>query len=85
MSAWGCGFFENDDALDWLSTITEGDDVSIISNVLNSALTTDEFLELHISDEVLADAASIRSMTKGEISDLPKEYSTWIGSRDRST
>ena len=45
MGAWGFGSFDNDDAADFLSEVTDSGDVSLLREVIANVLSSTEYVE----------------------------------------
>ena len=59
MGAWGFGFFENDDAADFLADAMENGDLSLIREVLDNVLTSTEYVEAADASQAIAAAEII--------------------------
>lgn len=56
MGAWGTGSFDNDDAADFLSDVTEGADLGPVREILAVALDAEEYLEAPNASQAIAAA-----------------------------
>ncbi|HVK51165.1 MAG TPA: DUF4259 domain-containing protein [Pseudoxanthomonas sp.] len=45
MGAWGLGSFDNDDAADYLASVTDSGDLSLLREAIDNVLTSTEFVE----------------------------------------
>lgn len=79
MGAWGTGFFENDDALDWKGDLLDSSTLSIIEETL-SASAAEEYIEADLASQALAAAEIVAALNgrpgmeirneAGEVEDL---------------
>lgn len=75
MGAWGTGFFENDDALDWISELEDtGHDA------IQSALMVADEEEIEAPDASCAVAAAVivLAMAGSTFKALPEEVDAWL-------
>lgn len=80
MGAWGVGSFDNDDAADFLSDVTEGADLGPVREILATALGADEYLEAPDASQAIA-AAEIVAAALGHPSSAAQqedELMEWI-------
>ena len=79
MGAWGTGFFENDDALDWVYDLEESDDTTLIEESLRAIVESEEeYLEAPECAMALAAAevtAALKGMPRPGLTD---EVKAWI-------
>ena len=54
MGCWAIGSFGNDDAADWLSGLTEQDDLALVRETISQLLTADGYLDAPYATEALA-------------------------------
>ncbi|MGC5324749.1 DUF4259 domain-containing protein [Brevibacillus sp. SYSU BS000544] len=79
MGAWGTGFFENDDALDWKGDLLESSTLGLIEETL-SASAAEEYIEADLASQALAAAEIVAALNgrpgmeirneAGEVEDL---------------
>ncbi len=84
MGAWGFGSFENDSALDWVSHLTQYDDLSFIISTLGSAID-DPLVTFHHSyvnsktlHTAIAAAETVAVLIGQPSVDIPEELNEWI-------
>jgi len=63
MGAWGVGNFDNDTALDWVYSLEETDDLSLIKSTIESVFE-EEYLDADVGSEVLV-AIEVLARLKG--------------------
>jgi hypothetical protein len=78
MGAWGAGAFENDDAMDWLDDLLDGDDDVLLRDALSAAAEADGDLESPDSAAALAAAEVVAALTGRPSSTLPEEAAGWV-------
>ncbi|WP_167568612.1 DUF4259 domain-containing protein [Brevibacillus migulae] len=88
MGAWGIGFFENDQAIDWKYELLEGSDLSFVRETLEQA-KVEEFLDADLSVQALAASEIIAALlgkpghevknNEGEIEDLVEWIARYQG------
>jgi hypothetical protein len=84
MSAWGSGVFENDNALDWVSELTESDNPSFIAFTLEDALHNPlvqyqtGFTDTFKLDTALVAAKIIAALQSTTTETLPTQLQSWI-------
>lgn len=81
MDAWSAGNFGNEDAVEWLKTVTNGGGESTIRQAIEciELFPEDEFLDAVFCSQALAAAefiAAARGNPPGE--DFPKEAEAWL-------
>jgi hypothetical protein len=59
MGAWGCGSFENDDALDFLAEAAESGDLSLLGEVFDNVLTSTEYVDASDASQAIAAAEMV--------------------------
>lgn len=78
MGAWDVGFFENDDAMDWLALLEE-EGASAIEAAFAAALDgPPEYLERDVGASALAAAAVVAALRGRPGSGLPREAGVWV-------
>jgi hypothetical protein len=83
MGAWGHGPFENDDASDWVWTLEESSDLSVVRAALDGVVATaGNYLEAPACSEALAAAEVVAALSGRPRDGLPDEVKAWI--RERS-
>src|SRR5262245_58611497 len=78
MGTWGVGTFENDDAGDWVYSLEECDDLSVIEASLDLALEDSELIEAPTCCEALAAAEVVAALAGRPVSGLPEEVTKWV-------
>jgi len=84
MGAWGPGSFQNDDALDWVDSLAEYDDLSFITSTLERAIDEDlvtyhhNYVETENLDNVIAAAEVVAAIKGHPGADIPEEVNEWI-------
>jgi len=73
MGAWDVGSFDNDDALDWVWELEEAPDTTILRDVLETIVQSEEYLEIPDCCAALVAAVNQRPASK-----LPAEVSGFI-------
>ena len=82
MGAWGVGCFENDDALDWVATLIESDDMELISEAFAQLLASSgDYLEAPDCCIGLAAAEVVAALKGRPGADLPDAVREWVGPR----
>ncbi len=81
MGAWGIGSFDNDDAADFLSDVTEGTDLAPVREILSTALGADEYLEAPDASQAIAAAEIVAAVLGRPTSAAQREDELieWIG------
>ena len=80
MGAWGIGFFENDDSLDWVYEIEGTDNLNVLSKGLKLNIIDFIYLQAPKASIVLA-ASEVVAAGLGHPSDqLPEEIKRWLTS-----
>jgi hypothetical protein len=84
MGAWGFDSFENDDALDWVATLTESHDFSEIDTVFEAILENDnDYLEAPDCSVALAAAEVVAALNGKGSKSLPEEIIEWIKNKPK--
>lgn len=77
MGAWGLGFFENDDALDWVAELRESSDSSPLEKIFEQSVANLDSHDVFVEIAVLA-AAEILTHAHGrgdeELPDEAQDY-----------
>jgi hypothetical protein len=75
MGAWGAGYFENDDAQDWLGELEESG-----LDAIQSALLVADEEEIDAVDGARAVAAAVvvLAMAGSTVKDMPEELEAWL-------
>ncbi|MCA9552127.1 MAG: DUF4259 domain-containing protein [Myxococcales bacterium] len=75
MGAWGAGYFENDDAQDWLGELEEAG-----MDAIQSALLVADEEEIDAVDGARAVAAAVvvLAMAGSTVKDMPEELEAWL-------
>ncbi|HET6764055.1 MAG TPA: DUF4259 domain-containing protein [Longimicrobiaceae bacterium] len=78
MGAWGAGAFDNDDALDWLDDLLDGDGAELLRDALSAAAEADGYLEAPDAASALAAAEVVAALAGRPSSALPDEAAGWV-------
>ena len=81
--AWGAGGFENDDALDWVSSCTGQSDATCISQALQ-VVHSASYIEAPDAAAAVAAAEVIAAVLDNNQTALPAELRTWLTKQDPS-
>ena len=93
MGAWGTGFIENDDALDWIGDLLDASSLDLIGETLSGCIE-EQYLEADLASQALAAAEIVAALNgrqgveirneAGEVEDLvewlktPKELAPHV-------
>lgn len=80
--AWDVGPFDNDDALDWVWELSESDDLSVVEDALQNAISTEGYLEAPTASIALAAAEVVAALKGKPRAQLPAEVSAWVDNHD---
>ena len=83
MGAWGTGSFENDDALEWISSARDGDLEQIRSALAPVAEPDGAYLDAPEGAHALAAAEAVASLRGAPPVDLPERVGAWIDTLSR--
>ncbi len=79
MGAWGQGNFENDDALDWLDTLTQGADLAPADAVFDATLSNPEaYIDAPVCSEVLAAAEVVAALHGKPLEPVHEALKMWM-------
>ena len=85
MGAWGCGNFENDDALDWVIDLEEAKDLSFVVETLDAVIeSAEDYVDAWESSIALAAAEVIAALAGHPAAQLPEEVLAWIDKQPNS-
>jgi hypothetical protein len=84
MGAWAYGNFANDDALDWVGTLTDRGSAAIIQ-ALSAVSKSDEYLDAPFASAAIAAAEVVAALAGSPAATLPPEVSTWVASQPKPT
>ena len=75
MGVWGSGFFENDDAMEWVAELEETG-----FDAIQAALMVTDVDEIEMTDATVALAASVvvLAMAGSTFKNLPEEVEAWL-------
>lgn len=82
MGAWGTGFFDDDDAADWLWELSESADLAPVRRALETLDRKSEYLEAGECAIALAAAEIVAGLCGRPALGLPEEVSAWISAHD---
>jgi hypothetical protein len=86
MGAWGCGSFENDEALDWVYDLEQSKDLSLIAGTLNAVTeSVDDYLDATDCSMALAAAETVAALAGRPESSLPEEVARWVKERQKES
>jgi hypothetical protein len=77
MGAWAVGNFDNDDALDWTSDLSESKGSGAIRSALKEA-SSEGYLEAPVACAALAAAEVVAALLGNPSPSLPDEVREWI-------
>ena len=77
---WDVGPFDNDDALDWVWELSESNDLSVVEEALQSAISTSGYLEAPTGSIALAAAEVVAALKGKPRAQLPDEVTSWVAS-----
>ena len=77
---WDVGPFDNDDALDWVWELSESNDISVVEEALQNAISTSGYLEAPTGSVALAAAEVVAALKGQPRAQLPDEVTTWVAS-----
>lgn len=77
MGCWGMGTFDNDDAMDWATELSESVGFRPVDRVLLASCNV-EYLEAPEAWEALAAAEVVAALLGHPASDLPADVARWI-------
>jgi hypothetical protein len=80
---WGAGSFDNDDAMDWVSSCTGRADAACISNALQAARSA-SYIDASEAAAAVAAAEVVAAAIDNNQAALPPELSAWLKKQDRS-
>ena len=79
MGAWGPGNFENDEALDWVFTLEEVEDLSAVKDALDAVQYSEEdYLDAWECSIALAAVEVLAALLGRPSEDLPEEVGAWV-------
>jgi hypothetical protein len=82
MGAWGCGSFENDDALDWVIELEQTKDLSVIVHALDEIISgIGDYLDATDCANALAAAETVAGLAGRPGPALPEEITHWVSER----
>lgn len=80
MGTWALHAFGNDDVADWLSSLCESSDLSVIDDTLSRVIATKDYLEAPDGEEGIAAAEVVARLQGRPDPDTPdeEELAEWI-------
>ena len=80
MGAWGNGSFDNDDAADFLSDVTDSSDLTLVREIFAAVLGADKYLEAPDASQAIAAAEIVAAVVGRPTSAAQEEeeLSEWI-------
>ena len=82
MGAWGIGIFDNDDALDWMSELTNADGSDVLSNAIDAVTNARDYLEAPEGARLLCACEVIVALDGQPTTNLPDEVRQWVKSHE---
>ncbi len=79
MGAWGAGNFENDTALDWVWSLEESNDLSLVESAISDVLNSGDDLDADLGCNGLAAAEVVAALRNKPVDDLPEDVAKWVG------
>ena len=77
---WDVGPFDNDDALDWVWELSESNDLSVVEEAVQSAISTSGYLEAPTASIAVAAAEVVAALKGQPRAQLPDEVTSWVAS-----
>lgn len=78
MGTWGAGNFENDTALDWVWSLEESKDLSVVEDAISDVLNSSDYLDADLGCTGLAAAEVVAALRNKPVDDLPEDVSKWV-------
>ncbi|HET7621924.1 MAG TPA: DUF4259 domain-containing protein [Gemmatimonadaceae bacterium] len=78
MGTWGTEIFANDDAMDWIASLEDTDDIGVVERALSGVNGASGYLEASDCSVALAAAEVVASILKRPGPDVPSEVFEWI-------
>ncbi|HEY9427959.1 MAG TPA: DUF4259 domain-containing protein [Gemmatimonadaceae bacterium] len=78
MGTWGTEIFANDDAMDWIATLEDTDDIGVVERALSTVNDANGYLEAPDCSVALAAAEVVATILKKPGPDVPSEVFEWI-------
>ncbi len=79
--AWGVGVFENDDALDFIWEVQNGQPAEPLSAPLKFALRSDGYIDATLGSRILVAAEAYAALNGKPSSELPEDFAKWLDSK----
>ena len=76
--AWAVGAFENDDALDFIWEVQNGDPPEPLSSPFKHAHHSDGYIEAGLGSRILAAAETYAALNGKPSPDLPADFAEWL-------
>jgi len=76
MGAWGVLPFENDNALDWVWSLEDAEDFSVLSEAIDAVASQDKIIE--DCEEAIAAAEVIAALRGHPLPELPNEVAEFV-------
>lgn len=84
MGAWGSGSFENDDAMDWVADLGDGDDLQPVEDLFEEVLEEgDDYIEVPPASAAIAAAEALAALRGKPARELPDELKDWLKERKK--
>jgi hypothetical protein len=84
MGAWGSGSFENDDAMDWVADLVDGDDLQPVEDLFEEVLEEgDDYIEVPPASAAIAAAEALAALRGKPARELPDELKDWLKERKK--
>ena len=78
MGTWDTKTFDNDDAMDWLSELTQTADLSLCEQCLEANDIQGDYIEAPECVRILCSAEVLAALSGRPGSEIPKEMSEWV-------
>ena len=76
--AWAVGVFDNDDALDFVWEVQEGNPPLPLSSPFNQAHYSDGYIDADLGARILAAAEAYAALNGKPSPDLPPDFAKWL-------
>jgi hypothetical protein len=81
MGAWGSGSFENDDAMDWVTGLTDDSSDAVREALAPIASVGDEYLQAPDCSIAIAAAEAVAAARGNPNDALPEEVAGWVAKK----
>lgn len=86
MGAWGHQSFENDTALDWVLTLSDSNDASLLNTSLDAVQSEqEEYLDADVCAEAISAAEIVAALNGKASNELPEEVNAWLRGKQHTS